>query len=693
MKILHTTLLLAVLIPVQEARSQETASRDSLQQTLQEAVVSADSPAIRLEGSTLVATIAGSPLQQLGNALDVLSQLPLISVTDDAITVTGKGSPEIYIDGRPLRDTEKLRRLQAADIRKVETVLAPGAVYDSTTRAVLKITTRRDTSQGLSLTARGSADRRREWSAVGALDLDYRTGAWNFFAEGTAAHQRSRIKGSTHNALLYGGRLVTTGSSQNNTMTTRTGTVKAGFNHVAGRQSFGAYYQYHPEHGDFDNRGTEWEDGLAATRRDIARDISAGSHLAAGYYDNTFGNRWHVHFDGTFRQSTSDNSTGTAYPAGDFAAVLSTDLNRSRLLAGKLYLTCALAGGELTAGGQASRTQTSLDYRMLNPETEIYLPSGITETRQTAAAAFAAWQRTFGRFSLSAGLRYEYTDYRLRTDRPEGDNRHRADHRLTPDVSLGYSPDNRTQFTLSYKASTIRPPYAQLTGSLNYTGRHEIEGGNPALRDEHMHDVQFTSRWRDFILQADFVHSADSYAFVKQVWPAPTLQLLMHPVNIDVDALSAYLVWRRKIGRWLPDVTLGCYRQWLTLDGTRHERPIFSYNVGSVVTLPHDFTLSLNSWGCTQGDMHTNRFGATRFALDVGAGKHFFGKSLMIKLSVTDVFNTQSNGWTMNTCGVQTDKRQRYDRRGVKLSLTYRFRPRQSTYKGATADEAELNRL
>ena len=47
----------------------------------------------------------------------------------------------------------------------------------------------------------------------------------------------------------------------------------------------------------------------------------------------------------------------------------------------------------------------------------------------------------------------------------------------------------------------------------------------------------------------------------------------------------------------------------------------------------------------------------------------------------------------MNTFGVFVDKRQKYDRRGVSLNITYRFQPRQNKYKGKAASEAEMNRL
>lgn len=241
--------------------------------------------------------------------------------------------------------------------------------------------------------------------------------------------------------------------------------------------------------------------------------------------------------------------------------------------------------------------------------------------------------------------------------------------------------------------ATVKPPYSQLTGSLNYVGLHQIEGGNPGLRDERMHDVQLFGMWKGFMLQADYTRSLDSYAFVKEIYPADNLQLLMHPVNIDVSALSLYLVWNQPVRRWTPNVTVGMYRQWLQLDNHRYDKPIFSYYFDNTVSLHRGWTITANVSGSSQGDMHTNRFGASWFTMDASVGKTFLNKSLTVKLSATDIFNTANNDWTMNTYGVFVDKRQSYDRQGVSLNIIYNFQPRKSKYKGSSAAEKEMKRL
>lgn len=148
---LFIVILTAVIISgTGQAQNQE--APDSLSRELQEVVVTAKQPATKLVGSTLVSTIPGTNLAGLGNALDVLAQLPMIKVEDNTVSVIGKSNIEIYIDGRPMRDEQELQQLLSSNLKKVELLMAPGAAYASTTGAVLKITTRRNFVKGLSLT-------------------------------------------------------------------------------------------------------------------------------------------------------------------------------------------------------------------------------------------------------------------------------------------------------------------------------------------------------------------------------------------------------------------------------------------------------------------------------------------------------------------------------------------------------------
>lgn len=525
------------------------------------------------------------------------------------------------------------------------------------------------------------------------LSLSYRVNRWEFFLNGVFNHNNSLSKGETINSLVYNNEVTTVGSSQLNHSPSIAATLKGGFNYSHEGQSFGAYYRYNPERGRFNNTGAEWIDDFSPIERVIHNRIRAHGHLISAYYENTFADKYKLHFDGDFSRSFSSGTVKTFYPESSIADVNSADERESSLLAGKLTLEFPLWQGEFIGGTQASFTQSALDFRMLNAQVGEYIPSAKTDARQSSSALFASWSSMFGKLSLSVGARYEFVDYDFSVDGTRDENISRRDHLLTPNFSLGYSFNDDSQISFSYKSATVRPPYSQLTGALNYVGSHEIEGGNAALRDERMHDFQLFSMWRGLMMQADFTRANDTYAFIKEIHEASDLQLIMHPVNIDVSALSVFLIWSQPVKFWTPNLTIGVYRQWLEIDGIKHNKPIFSYYFDNTISLPRDWSITANMGGRSQGDMHTNRFGATWFTMDASVNKGLLNNALTLKLSATDIFNTSNHNWTMNTGGIFVDKRQSYDYRGVSLSIIYNLNPRKSQYHGSSASQSELDRL
>ena len=88
--------ILTVFLFFESGYAQNLETTDSLKHELQEVIITANQPATKLVGSTLVSTIQGTNLADLGTALDVLAQLPMIKVEDNVVSVIGKNNIKIY---------------------------------------------------------------------------------------------------------------------------------------------------------------------------------------------------------------------------------------------------------------------------------------------------------------------------------------------------------------------------------------------------------------------------------------------------------------------------------------------------------------------------------------------------------------------------------------------------------------------
>ena len=153
---------------------------------LQSAVATAIMPKTKLTGEGLQTNVRGSVLENVGNANDVLAKTPGIVKSQNGLEVIGKGSPMVYINGRRVTDATELDRLQSNEIQSIEVITNPGAQYDATVRAVVRIKTikRQGDGFGFNVTLSDAQSLRRAQfnDPTANLNVNYRTGGLDFFA-------------------------------------------------------------------------------------------------------------------------------------------------------------------------------------------------------------------------------------------------------------------------------------------------------------------------------------------------------------------------------------------------------------------------------------------------------------------------------------------------------------------------------
>lgn len=152
---------------------------------LQEIVVKGQLPNTRLKGNAMVTKVTGSVLEKAGTAADVLRKVPGMIKKGEELEVIGRGTPIYYINGRRVRDTDELKRLMSDEIADVEVITNPGAMYDASVSAVVRIKTVRRQGDGLSFSTFAKTEqslRTGKNDPEAQINVNYRTGGWDFFA-------------------------------------------------------------------------------------------------------------------------------------------------------------------------------------------------------------------------------------------------------------------------------------------------------------------------------------------------------------------------------------------------------------------------------------------------------------------------------------------------------------------------------
>ena len=665
---------------------------------LKSVTVKGDQPLITMKKGVLTANIAHTGLAYLGDARDVLSRLPLLNVNDESIEVFGKGSPLILIDNRKMLDPSELQLLKSDNIKSIQIITMPGAEYGSSVRSVIKIQTKQKFIKGLSGTLTGRIEAKRVWQELAQANLSYSWGDWQLFGNAyiyDGGARNFRQNGSTFDWAGTHTNSILHTATENRTFTTKS--ARGGFNYNKEGLSLGAYYHYVNSPITFDSQGTE-EDHVTGEE-----DLKIGDHIhnkmrterhtVATYYDNQLNEESLIHFDGNYVHTWhhADNLTSNAYTDHTVDVPSQTGM-RSTLWAGKLYYQFPLLTGLMNMGTEDSYTFNHQQYLMLNNEIGTYIPSSMNESKQYAYAAFATFQKDFGKLTLNAGLRWENIKFDYFQNGVKDQDVSRNQSSLSPDLSLSWQFNEDASMAFDYKQYIVRPAYQQLRSSLLYVSPYEVEGGNPTLADCYNYAASYVFEWKGLILDVGYTYMKDAYVYTKEHYSQEKPLLIFSTHNEDYSLLTAYLSYSRTIGIWKPTVTAGISKQWLTMYGDDYSHPIWEYAFKNMLTPNKNWLITCDVTGLTRGHEMANDFRG-RWGIDFSIRRYFLDKRLQVNLSGNDIFHTRNEEWSIRARDVVAFKYSNQDSRKLMLGITYSFNPKKSKYKGATAGEAESKRL
>jgi hypothetical protein len=224
------------------AKPQQTVVLTPEAMELDELVVKGDLPKIRLRDDAIVASVQNSMLSKAGTGNDVLKRLPSLTGDNGEFSVFGKGQAIIYINNREMRDVSELDNLNSTDIKDVEIVNNPGARYDASVKAVIRINTVRKTGDGFSFDVRSSYWQSQNTNLTEQINLNYRRNGWDVFS--TLQYNRNA---SLHESEIwqktYVDTLWTQENTQYSTANTETLTGVAGINYeISPKHSAGMKY-------------------------------------------------------------------------------------------------------------------------------------------------------------------------------------------------------------------------------------------------------------------------------------------------------------------------------------------------------------------------------------------------------------------------------------------------------------------
>jgi len=140
-----------------------------------EVTVTAERNAIINENGNLRVTVAGSIFATQPTALEVLSSLPKIMVSNDreSISIIGQGSPLIYLGNQRI-SVQELNAIPVEEIKDIQIINNPSAKYEANGRAVVLITRLPNLSNGYKISLSENAIFRRHFNNYAGINSSFK---------------------------------------------------------------------------------------------------------------------------------------------------------------------------------------------------------------------------------------------------------------------------------------------------------------------------------------------------------------------------------------------------------------------------------------------------------------------------------------------------------------------------------------
>lgn len=672
-------------------------------QLLGEVVVKADLPKMQLKGDAIVTTVQGSILEKAGTGEDLLDKLPGVSADDGEVRVFGAGAPEIYINGRKVRDNAELNQLSSDNIKSVEVVNNPGSRYDAMVNAVIRIRTKKPQGEGFGFDNRFYTEYRYDWTVRDIFDFNYRKGGFDLSGMLSGNDRRSENnKRIVQETFLD--RTWKQESQLNDRVHIQNLSAMLSLNYQFNENhSWGMRYNFDrfPKHHDEINMQTN----VAQDNVPYEKSSSIGwqNHVSSGHTLNTYYNGqvgdWHIDFnaDGIWQDnSIPQEMLEEILPADGERkeqTVTSESLDKNTLYAAKLVAEHPLWKGNFSLGGEYTYTNRLNNYRNV----EGILDDDESRIRENSFALFAEYGFRISRLQVRAGVRYEHLASDYFEEDKRIDEQSRTYDNVFPSVSLSL-PVGKVQLQLSYTGSIYRPSYWMLRSNTTYINRYTYEGGNPFLRPSVINRLSFNASYKWLYFNTRYIHGRDAIIQLSQAYSEddPTVSLFSYYNRYGSDKLYSSLTLAPTIGIWSPQLTLMLLQQWYKVDvpgGLENfNNPMGSFSFRNHFSLPSGFGLDIDLGADTPGDNENSCVSEGCWYANVGLYKSFFNERLSVRLQADDLFNS-SAAKTVLYSGNRVMMLKQEVRRSIALTLRYKFNAAKSKYKGTGAGDSQKSRL
>ena len=480
---------------------------------LDEFVVSVEQNTVQ-KSDRLVFNIAGTNLAKGNNIYEVLKFAPLVKEENRQLSIIGKESTLLYVNGRKTNVPAEsmnayLRGIPAENIAKIEVITNPGATLrDSGNTGIINIELKKNENDGVKGSLYVEDVQRKNNSQYGSLYLDMQKKNLNVTAGLYVNHSIQDAVNDTDYDYFNSGDKERLHENNNTRSLMTGGNVRADYrinpNHTIG-MGFDAF------HTEGKNRtlsdiyyGKLNSPSIDSVYYSDNRTDAPVSRYAVNlnYRGKISENDW-LTIDLDYLRNERDNTVFNSY----FLHSAEEQVLRSRFeqsgtdalnsYSGKIeYRHDFNAKHSLTAGFEGTRTDSESDFYHTSVVDDQYIPdtgkNNFFSYRETYIAGFLSYGwRINDKWSGIVGARLENVDARG-NQKATGDKITRHDLNLIPSLSVMFAPNANHRLSYNLFSIAARPGYYSLNPSVFWLNPTTYKEFNPDLKTARMYSNGLT---------------------------------------------------------------------------------------------------------------------------------------------------------------------------------------------------------
>lgn len=636
--------------------------------------------------ASIVTNVENTEMARLPYAIDVLKQIPKLTVNANSITVLGRGTPAIYVENRKVTDLSELSQIPASKVSSIKVITQPGAEYGKDVQSVIVINIIKEDRDGFRLNETMRLDMTHKLSANNETRLGWKhdafdLGAFFAFNEENKLFEKKTFK------RFYKNQQQTEEENTAQTIDTYkqrwTGRLNARY-YIDEDNLLSANYSYTNLRTDRTHIPENLQTNRAPeTRHDIGVEYSGKiGEWVINVGNNTFFDNIDQH---TFKPTSLGYYLRKEYDIRTYAKAKT-----------------ALWKGNIQVGAEHE-----FDHMDVNKGDESQMSSEFLQKYggihalhpDHTHAAFLSTSQKFGKWTVEGGLRYEFRSSTYKPCEDDGLMKFLDDWKrdrdelvvdLTSDNPIGLLARNgklttkrnflyptlkvstkigKSNIALLHTQSSVRPYLGLTRLTVNDIENSFVEDKVLVTEKIATTSLDWSYLWAN--LTATFTRYSDPIC--------STIDGTVKYNAPDYDAFDLNATLSPKIGIWSPVLNANMHKQWFSMPlangKDKLHNILLKFSLNNTFSLPSNWLILLSANWHGKGGERNWYYYKPDFCLDGSIQKEFTHPRLTVILSATNILKSSYSDVTRYTQAfnnVSEGARERIVRM-VSLSINYKL--------------------